>query len=91
VVPTAGVRMTVEKVTEAEMAETMLAQVRWLDSILREGPILTPADAVSVCMLYIAHVHRWFPKHLQIELEDMVQKYLSDMRTRRDGWQKLKT
>lgn len=77
---------SVERVTDAAMAAVMGEELHQLDGYLRTA-FSDPFEAVAIAALWIAHVHRHASDNRQLLIEDMMQKYLSDMRTRREQWQ----
>lgn len=79
-----------EKVTDPAMAEKMREQVFQLDGWLR-GAISDPLEAIATCMLWIAHAHDHAGDVRQPVIEDLLQTYLTGMRTRREQWQKSRT
>lgn len=79
-----------EKVTDPAMAKRMAEQVSQLDEWLR-GAISDPLEAIATCMLWVAHAHEHAGDVRQPVIEDLLQTYLTGMRTRRDRWQKSRT
>ncbi len=81
---------TIERVTDETEAAEMLRGMQRLDAYMRRTAD-SPANAVAIAMLYIAHVHRHWPEDLQLKTEDLIAHYLTDMRTRRELWQSQRT